>query len=53
MKLIDKLQALVKASKMLNLELHGREDCKSCTLQENLEVIIAEEQLKDIKKGLR
>lgn len=40
MKLIDKLKSLVKASKKLNLETHGREDCKSCTLMENLEVII-------------
>jgi len=52
-KLIDELKMLVDMSKVVNMEKHGRQDCKSCSLQEQLEQIIAEEQLKDIYKGLR
>jgi len=40
--LIRKLEALVEASKMVNQEMHGREDCKSCSLQESLEKLILE-----------
>lgn len=31
-----KLKALIEASEKLNLEFHGRPDCKNCSLQEQL-----------------
>ena len=31
-----KLKALIEASEKLNLEFHGRPDCKNCALQEQL-----------------
>lgn len=40
--LIRKLKAMIEASEMLNLELHGRPDCKSCALREQLQELVAE-----------
>ena len=34
------IKALIEAAKILNLELHGREDCKNCALLEQLETLI-------------
>ena len=40
-----KLKALIEASEKLNLEFHGRPDCKNCSLQEQLaELTKAKEQ---------
>ena len=43
MKLIDKLQALVDMSKVVQMERHGRPDCKNCNVAELLQEIIDEE----------
>ena len=40
-----KLKALIKASKKLNLEFHGRPDCKNCSLQEQLAELIKDNKL--------
>ena len=41
--LLDKLAMLVKASQEVNQAFHGRPDCKSCNVQEQLiEIIEAE-----------
>ena len=41
-----KLKALIEASEKLNLEFHGRPDCKNCSLQEQLaELIKAKEDV--------
>ena len=42
-KLIDKLQALVDMSKVVQMERHGRPDCKNCNTIEILQEIIDEE----------
>ena len=36
-KLIDKLQALVDMSKVVQMERHGRPDCKNCNTIEILQ----------------
>lgn len=51
MKLIDKLKILVDVDRSLNLENHGRPDCKSCALQEALSGIIEEEEKKEGKQN--
>ncbi|HMS92492.1 MAG TPA: hypothetical protein PKC05_03285 [Candidatus Saccharibacteria bacterium] len=45
MKLTDKLQALVDMSKVVQMERHGRPDCKNCNVAELLQEIIDEERL--------
>lgn len=40
-----KLKALIEASEKLNLELHGRPDCKNCSLQEQLAELIKDNKL--------
>lgn len=34
------IKNLIEAAKILNLELHGREDCKNCALMEQLEEML-------------
>ena len=34
------IKALIEAAKKINLELHGREDCKNCALLEQLEEML-------------
>lgn len=53
MKLTDKLQALVDMSKVVQMERHGRPDCKNCNVAELLQEIIDEEikNDKEYKKG--
>lgn len=41
--LIQKLQALIDMSKVVQMEQHGREDCKNCNIAEVLQEIIDEE----------
>jgi len=36
----ESIKALIEAAKILNLELHGREDCKNCALMEQLEEML-------------
>jgi len=40
-----KLKALIEASEKLNLEFHGRPDCKNCALQEQLAELIKDNKL--------
>ncbi len=40
--LIRKLEAMIEASKVINMEAHGRQDCKSCSLLEVLERTVKE-----------
>ena len=40
-----KLKALIEASEKLNLEFHGRPDCKNCSLQEQLAELIKDNKL--------
>ena len=44
LKLLDKLTMLVKASQEVNQAFHGRPDCKSCNVQEQLVEIIEAER---------
>ena len=34
------IKNLIEAAKKINLELHGREDCKDCALMEQLEEML-------------
>ena len=42
--LIKAIKALLELSKSVNMQYHGRPDCKSCGLDEGIEALLKKEQ---------